>query len=185
MKSFAFLDVDNTLLYNDASLNNALIQTLIDSGVKDVYLFTNMGLRDIKSYGQDGSSLSRYEIVKYLEQKGLVVHGVITPADTGYYDDTGKLKPIGTAYAELYKPLMERMIKNGPMDLEHFETNHEDIVDYLFNDLSWRLASGISREKTTKPEGELSKLPTPRIGLKDRKDGKEVKFRTYALTKSC
>ncbi len=45
-KHFVFLDVDDTLLYGTKQVNLALINELKAKGIKEVYLFTNMGLHD-------------------------------------------------------------------------------------------------------------------------------------------
>lgn len=176
-KHFGFLDVDDTLLYGTKQVNLALINELKAKGIKEVYLFTNMGLHDIKNYCHEFASMSRYDLIQTLEAEGLNVLGVITSADPGYLDETGRVKPVGSAYNELYLPLMEQVRKNGPIDLLSYQSNKQDLATYFINDNAWRLASGIVRARcetlfpqTKKQDGVLS------LQLRQRIDGKPAGF---------
>lgn len=73
----ALLDVDETLTFGSGdkiTYNDSLIETILASGIKDVYLFTSMranerGIND------------RLLLIEYLKSKGLTVHGVISTSD--------------------------------------------------------------------------------------------------------
>lgn len=72
----ALLDVDHTLYFPgaDSPLNTELLTSLKQSGIKDVYLFTDM--RSRKTDIQD-----RLNLISRLEELGFLVHGVLTPPD--------------------------------------------------------------------------------------------------------
>ncbi|KTC73813.1 hypothetical protein Lbir_1075 [Legionella birminghamensis] len=73
----ALLDVDNTLMFGqppNVEYNDNLIDTLLENGVKDIYLFSSMSLRQ-------HTVEERKALTKYLESKGLTVHGTICAAD--------------------------------------------------------------------------------------------------------
>ncbi|KTD11553.1 hypothetical protein Lgra_1011 [Legionella gratiana] len=178
-KHFVFLDVDDTLLYGTKQVNLALLKELKAKGITEVYLFTNMGLNDIKNYGHELASMSRYELIQILKTEGFNVLGVITSADPGYIDEKGRVRPIGSAYNELYLPLMEQVRKNGPIDLQNYNSNKEDLATYFINDTSWRVASSIVRARcetlfpqTKKQDGVLS------LQLRQKIDGKNAEILT-------
>lgn len=176
MKHFVFLDVDQTLLYNATDLNQELLNSLRNQGVTDIYLFTNMDLTDLRVVGKDKDIVTRHEIIQWIKDQGFTVHGVITPADTGNYDDHGQLKPIGTAYTELYSDLMARLLKNGVIDLHSYNSNPEDLADYFINQNQWLMASSITHHKINElPINEVS-IPTLRICLMDNTNGAFVKW---------
>ncbi|STX28525.1 Uncharacterised protein [Legionella beliardensis] len=69
----ALLDIDDTLLIEN-ELNTALLESLKDNHVNDIYLFTDMTFKS--------SSLEeRLRLKKQLENSGFKVHGFITPLD--------------------------------------------------------------------------------------------------------
>ncbi|CDZ77430.1 hypothetical protein BN59_01713 [Legionella massiliensis] len=176
MRHFAFLDVDDTLLYNSSDINQALLDSLRAQGVTDVYFFTNMDIKDVSYYGRELVPTSRYEIIKRMEAQGFTVHGVITSADPGYYDENGQVKPIGSAFNELYLPLMERVRarEQGSLDLQHYSSNSEDLFDYLQNSLRWKLASGIASARCEHPFIHTETLTElPNLALINRANGKE------------
>jgi hypothetical protein len=176
MKHFAFLDVDQTLLYNYTDLNQELLNSLRNQGVNDIYLFTNMDLTDLRVVGRDKDIVTRHEIIQWIKDQGFTVHGVITPADTGNYDDHGQLKPIGTAYTELYSDLMTRLLINGVIDLHNYSSNPDDLADYFINQNQWLMASSITHHKINElPINEVS-IPTLRICLMDNTNGAFVKW---------
>ena len=84
----ALLDVDNTLIFGtppDVEYNDKLIDTLLSNGVKDIYLFSSMSLRK-------HTLEERVALIKYLESKGLTVHGAICAADLVWDKDKELLK---------------------------------------------------------------------------------------------
>lgn len=84
----ALLDVDNTLLFGaqpDVEYNDNLIDTLLQNGVKDIYLFSSMSLKQ-------HTLEERVVLVEYLESKGLTVHGTICGADLVWNKDKELLK---------------------------------------------------------------------------------------------
>ncbi len=175
MKHFVFLDVDQTLLYNTDDLNQELLTSLRGQGVTDIYLFTNMDLTDLRTVGL-GVGLARHEIIQWIKEQGFTVHDVITPADTGNYDDHGQLKRIGTAYTELYSNLMMRIQQNGSLDLQRYNSNPEDLADYFINNNQWLMASSITRHKINNlPINDIS-IPTLRVCLVDSRNGAFVKW---------
>lgn len=175
MKHFVFLDVDNTLLYNSNDLNQELLNSLRNQGITDIYLFTNMDLSDLRLVGMD-AGLARYEIIQWIKDEGFTVHGVITPADTGNYDDNGQLKPSGSAYNELYSNLMTRLGENGALDLYRYTSSPEDLADYFINNNQWLMASAITHQKiNTLSINEIS-IPTLRTCLINKANGEFVKW---------
>jgi|GEM_PF-3640685 len=161
MKHFAFLDVDQTLIYNNRDVNRALLQSLKEKKVSDIFLFTNMDLKDIKRVGLDAPPMSRAELVVYLTTSGFTVHGVISSADTGYHDERGVIKPVGSAYKELYDPLMRRVQSDKGLTAETW-------ADFWLAEAAWINASLIASKK--KEIGPLAraeiKLAAPFIKLK-------------------
>lgn len=84
----ALLDVDNTLIFGaspDIEYNDNLIDTLLENNLKDIYLFSSMSLKQ-------HTIEERVELVKYLEAKGLTVHGVICASDLVWNKDKALLK---------------------------------------------------------------------------------------------
>lgn len=72
--AICFIDVDDTLLFGVGNYHDKLIDTLLNVGIKEVVLFTNMslGCETIKE---------RMALINYMQNKGLKVVGVITPCD--------------------------------------------------------------------------------------------------------
>ncbi len=175
MKHFAFLDIDDTVLYNSSSLNEALLTSLREQGVTDICFFTNMDIKDITYYGRDGAPMSRFEIIQHMEAQGFTIHKVITSADPGYYDKNGKRKPIGSAFNELYLPLMNSVRqKPESMDFVNYSSNHQDIIDYFQNSQRWALASGIVRTRCeTSFTQEFTLEGLPNITKINKNNGKE------------
>lgn len=75
------LDVDHTLLFSagcdpsePGSFNNILVHCLLQYGVRDIYLFTDMTF-------STHSVQERLTLVRMLQLRGFTVHGVITPCD--------------------------------------------------------------------------------------------------------
>lgn len=150
-KKIVLLDVDNTLLYGAQGVfNRPLIEELIQSGIRDVYLFTNMKLNDIKNFGCDGARCSRYRLIEFLNQQGLTVLGVVTPADK--YCSQADGKP-GAAYRTLYTPLMAQCQKRGtPLQLDDYSPVS---IDYLFSELEWTNARSLLKQQA-KSNGEVA-----------------------------
>ncbi|KTD14489.1 hypothetical protein Lgra_0520 [Legionella gratiana] len=168
MSTIALLDVDSTLLFNGSDLNHALLDSLLQKGIKDVYLFTNMGLEDIRYYNQDFAPLSRHAIIQIMRQKGFNVHGVITPADAGNYDNQYQLRPVGTIFNQLYTPLMEQVIKSGkPLDLQYYTSDKELICNYFVNELALKTAERIMSARQENPAGEKIRIKLPQLTLLD------------------
>ncbi|MDX1836034.1 hypothetical protein DIZ81_13260 [Legionella taurinensis] len=69
----ALLDVDDTVLI-EQELNTALLESLKNNGVKDIYLFTDMTFKT-------SSIEERLKLKERLEGQGFRVHGFITPLD--------------------------------------------------------------------------------------------------------
>jgi hypothetical protein len=72
-RSVAILDVENTLVVN-GKYNDNLIDELVSSGVRDVYLLMSMRL-------VDDVTKNREELIAHLTSKGLTVHDVMTQND--------------------------------------------------------------------------------------------------------
>lgn len=79
-KAIALLDVDNTLAFSSPEFNDNLIHVLLQNGVKDVYLFSSMSLKE-------DTIKDRNELINYLQRKGLKVHGVICASDLIWQKD--------------------------------------------------------------------------------------------------
>lgn len=150
MKTFIFLDVDQTILYDNENVNEALIDALVAHGITDVYLFTNMDMKEIMRIGREGTNMSRFELIERMKLKGLNIHGVITPADPSYYDNDGKLHPVGTAYENLYNPSYQRLKTNPLRDSNGRINPARDIdseADYYLKKAEWDKASHITRKR--------------------------------------
>lgn len=70
------LDVDNTLIFgiDTNELNFALLNSLMNQGITDLFLFTDMTF-------SNHSIQEREEIIATLTRLGFTVHGVLTPCD--------------------------------------------------------------------------------------------------------
>jgi hypothetical protein len=123
IQSIVFLDIDNTLLFSDPTtghkqtINYQLLDTLIQDNHIDLYLFSNMDLRDIKYiYDQRYSnSITRERLIDILTEMGFTVHGVITPADPSYN------KGPGGAYRDFYRPAYEKAKNHEGYEKESLE----------------------------------------------------------------
>lgn len=100
----AIVDVDGTLLIMNVAgkweINEALIAALLENGIKEVYLFTNMA---------DGDQLqplsgkpTREQLIAMMKIRGLNVLGVITP-----YDHVHPTKKAGAVYNEDFKSIIK------------------------------------------------------------------------------
>lgn len=160
-KKIVLLDVDNTLLYSDAGrINEALIDSLINAGITQVYFFTMNGLKDIRSYGQPMAGCSRYALVAYMREKGIHVLNVVSVSDR-YFHPTARRA--GAFYQDIYIPLMERRIQTRqPLDLKDFYSS--DTLDYVFKDLSCEIAINLVNRQMQLREGE--RVEVSRRGLR-------------------
>ena len=81
--TFAFLDLDNTLINTSATkLNQSLLDALKEQGIRDICLFTSMNHRQISDDLTNASvQYSRPAIIAELKKQGFVVHRVMTPSD--------------------------------------------------------------------------------------------------------
>lgn len=118
----ALLDVDNTLIFGappEVEYNDNLIDTLLKNGVKDVYLFSSMSLKQ-------HTLEERVTLVEYLESKGLTVHGTICAADLVWNKDKELLK---TFYQAVCKTKTDEEI-HELLNQEQFEslTHFNDAV---------------------------------------------------------
>ncbi|CDZ76421.1 hypothetical protein BN59_00690 [Legionella massiliensis] len=172
MKHIMLLDVDETLLYRGEHLNQALLDSLKAQGITDVCFFTNMDLGDIPHYRQ---RVTRHRIIAEMERQGFNVLKVITSADPGYLDENGQLKPIGSAYDELYRPLMRQVEENGPLDRAEHNSNGKDLFDYYHHDAQWGLASSIARARIETPVYESKTYKDYSFAIVDR-DTRETKI---------
>lgn len=171
MKIFAFLDVDQTLLYNDNDINQPLLDKLKEKGITNIYLFTNMGMSDILHIGVEGAPLSRYRLIEYLTFQGFTVHGVITPADPHYYDEKNNLYPVGSAYRNLYHPSYEQIL-HGEKLLKN-TSNIEHLTDYYWHNFLWEKASFLTRKQTEMTKGKKT-VCLPQLIIIDDKRKKTV-----------
>lgn len=73
-KHVVLFNIGEKLRYRDSSLNIPLLECLFQNGIRDIYLFTTEKLNS--QIVEDGN-----EIVRLLEEVGMVVHGVVTPSD--------------------------------------------------------------------------------------------------------
>jgi hypothetical protein len=122
--------------------------------------------------------ISRHEIIKYFEQQGISVAGVITPADP-YLDDS-ESSGVGPAFQTIYKPLMERREQLGsPLNLRDYSS--EDTLNYLFSDLQWvRATHMLVTSRTNEPGSPLNRLG---LRLGSRKEELEGEPQFYAVIK--
>lgn len=165
MKSFAFLDVDQTLLYDNSDINLTLLDALKNQGITDIFLFTNMDMKEIGRIGRELAPMSRYELINILQKNGFKIHGVITPADTGYCNDS--MYSIGHAYEHLYKPSYERLKKNPLTDVKGNLNELRDIddeVEYYLRKFEWDKASYITRERCKDELRELE-ITSPQLAI--------------------
>jgi len=145
----ALLDVDLTLLSDSNEINDSLLNALAESGIRDIYLFTNMDLGDLSSKVADPSWFSRSELIVALTERNFIVHGVITPADPIYS------KGLSAAYDDLYVPQAKR-VANGAVNESNysqdpaFQKAKQDFVQY--NSKTSEIYRG-KNEKT--PKGEM------------------------------
>ncbi|WP_155823533.1 hypothetical protein [Legionella shakespearei] len=175
MTKLALLDVDDTLLYGpEGDINTALVDELINAGIVDVYLFTNMDLRDVRIYGNTGAPRSRYDLVEYLISRGLNVLGAVTPADKFFSPQ--EATP-GVAYRTLYNPLMKkRRAQQSPLDLTNIADS--DTLDYTYGDLKWKRASNLMAEQSALTEGQQADIACVGLRLINNKTREKGAFLT-------
>lgn len=123
IKSTAVLvDVDKTLLLGaEGSYNTDLINALINTGHDEIYLFTSMTLREIVAEIADPDYSSRPKLVKHLEESGIKVLKILTPADVVYN------KGIGAAYNDLFLKHHQRI--GGELTDSNYFTDIEFNLD--------------------------------------------------------
>jgi hypothetical protein len=163
-RKFAFLDVDCTLLFEQRSLNLRYLHTLLDTGITDVYLFTNMDMEDIRIFGYDSAPMSRHELIQQMEAMGFKVHGVVTPADNGYFEDDGQPKPIGAAYRELIQPLMQSYVAAGD-GLQSYKASKDHQLAYWRATLKWSQARDIGSAMKKLHHGEIQSFEQKSLAL--------------------
>lgn len=121
----ALLDVDETLsMCRDDSLNDNLVNALIKSGVKDAYLFTDM------TFNSDDLD-HRNKIIQYLEGFGMVVHGVITPADCNWHIDDDVLNAFVQEFEE------KKIDLRSNLNLAHLDAMFKSYKD-MFSDKNYK-----------------------------------------------
>lgn len=176
MKRVVFLDVDNTLYYGQNAfggqdVNETLIASLQEKGITDVYLFTNMGLSEIKLAGVADAPLDRYQLINLLKTRGLNVRAVITPADP-YYQIDGVIQPLGAAYNTLYHSLRERLsTAEKPLDLREYTSNSEDLADYYMNELAWKQSKSMCDAQSRLAANQEGEVSTYSLQLRDNRSG--------------
>ncbi|MBX9586076.1 MAG: hypothetical protein K2X50_02350 [Gammaproteobacteria bacterium] len=157
MRPAALLDMDHTLAYtayvkNDKGENETdetgeikteikynidLLNKLKANGIRDVYLFTDMTLS--KSSLED-----RLKAIKFLEEMGFTVHGVITPLDFFWNFDSKILREfeeatyragvVLTAGRQKNIDLLQGIIKNFPEIMEHMDSNEYPNIGIAFKE---------------------------------------------------
>jgi hypothetical protein len=90
------VDVDKTLIVRRNDYNEELIMALKSTGYTKVYLFTSMTMQEIMEEIADPNYLSRPKLIKKLNDEGIEVVAVLTPADVTYN------KGIGAVYGSLF-----------------------------------------------------------------------------------
>ena len=173
----ALLDVDQTLLYNQQNMNDALIDALVEEGITEVYLFTNMELSDIRCYGHAGAPYSRMEVINYLSWAGITVRGVITPADP-YFQHSDTPSAVDAAFQSLYLPLMQKRVAQGtPLNLIDYAS--EDTLEFLFAQLEWGRASYALREANQLAAGEIKSITKPGLCLINKETGRPIEPKQF------
>lgn len=167
-KPYAFLDLDNTLIDTEANyLNEALIKSLLDQGIKDLCLFTSMNAQQIALDLQSSVKYSRPEIVKELENRGFTVHAVITPIDIHY-------KKPGQYYNEDWIPHYN-IAKNNHLNLSDPEEYNKFIytVDKKEKDLE------IDLKETEKALNDPNIQEVKRQSLEQKRQSLEQQLVTH------
>ena len=92
-KTYALLDVMDTLIDGDTNYNLNLIDSLLENNITDVYLFTDM------SFMPDELGKLR-ELISVLIDKGLTIHGVMTVYDLFWGIELEQLKSLSKNISE-------------------------------------------------------------------------------------
>jgi hypothetical protein len=132
------LDVDETLILGKNSenfaidtFNDRLIHTLVQSGIKEVYLLTAFKLDILKTKAErdEIKPLLRLSLIKYLEEKGITTKAVVTNYDIAHCaaplsnelklaEDNWISKPFaGHHYNSVIKPFEEKVLDDPNIDL--------------------------------------------------------------------
>ncbi len=157
MRPAALLDMDHTLAYtayvkNDNGENEIdatgeikteikynidLLNKLKANGIRDIYLFTDMTLS--KSSLED-----RLKVIKFLEEQGFTVHGVITPLDFFWNFDSKMLREfeeatlragvVLTAGRQKNIHLIRDIIKQYPKIIEHMDSKEYPNIGIAFKE---------------------------------------------------
>lgn len=96
------MDNSNTVT---PKLNENLITALLNEGVRNIYLFTNMSTSEIEDFSITPDKFTRKKLISHLRNRGLTVLGVITPADPTYNQG------LGAVYENIISPLYARVEK--------------------------------------------------------------------------
>lgn len=92
-KTYALLDVDNTLLNDNGARNLNIVNSLIKNNIHDVYLFIDMRLQE--------PSMSEYRsLIGDLQDLGLTVHGVLSTSDLFWAVDHNELTTLDGCMAK-------------------------------------------------------------------------------------
>ncbi len=82
-------DIDGTLIFNNGKLNEALLTVLKMAGVKTIYLFSTMTMKEVDETVANPDYFSRKQLIDALEKLGFIVR-VMTPVDPFYKKEIGK-----------------------------------------------------------------------------------------------
>lgn len=138
-KIYALLDVDHTLIgdikkggankqHDDENqlennhLNMNLINALIKNNIKDVYLFTDMTFKKT-------SIAERSQLITYLQNHGIIVHGVLTTPDLFWGTDHEELLKLGRTMDQDARVNIRNNSVITPEQLTIMEAKCPDLVD--------------------------------------------------------
>lgn len=100
---FALLEIENTLINPTRDLlNEELLVTLLEFGIRDLCLLTNMSAETLNTeapFSSEPPKYNRLNLIIELEKLGFRVHKVITPHDVALHDSTPDYT-VGDYYAK-------------------------------------------------------------------------------------
>lgn len=141
-KKIVLLDVDYTLLFQ-GEINETLIESLLNAQIKEVYLFTNGGLRDVRTYESKNAFYSRYDLIIYMEAKGFHVN-VLTIMDPYFHPEA---KKVNMFHDNVYMPLIKSRIESNKALIFNDDYSSEALLEYAYGDLSCEIAITLLQQK--------------------------------------
>jgi small GTP-binding protein len=147
IQPIVILDIDETLILGQnknnfavATFNHQLIKTLVQAGIKEVYLLTAFELRILRTKWErdEDQQLLRLDLINHLEEKGITVKAIVSNHDivSSYDKEASELKEntwisrclSGDYYNNIIKPREKSVNDNPDINLNEDKV-YQDVIE--------------------------------------------------------